>query len=434
MEKEKDKEKKEIASAPRGMRDIFGDEYYQFQGFFEKAQEIAVYYGFRPIETPALEKEEIFTTSVGAGTDIVDKEMYQIRAKGGERLVLRPEGTAGITRAYLEHGLQTEPQPIMFYYYGPFWRHDRPQKGRYREFRQFGLEILGTEKSITDALVIRSALNILEEAGAKNLVVEINSIGDKECRPQYIRELVNYYKRRINSVCPDCKQRIRLNPLRVLDCKNEKCQVIKEKAPDIMNFLCDNCQQHFKEVLEYLEETKVNYRLNKFLVRGLSYYNRTVFEIFNELPDYPEESKLAIASGGRYDYLARALAAKKDVPAVGVAIGADRVIHSPWWSNLKPKIIKKPKVFFAHLGWEAKLKSLAIIEILRKAKIPIAQSIAKDSISVQLAIAEKKQIPYVIIFGQKEVLEKSVIVRNMENRSQETVKIEKLTDYLKHLK
>ena len=430
----KEKEKKEPPKAPRGMRDILGDEYYHYQGFFEKAQEISVYYGFKPIELPAIEKNEVFTGSLGEGTDIVDKEMYRVRAKGAEKLVLRPEGTAGTMRAYIEHGLQAEPQPIMLYYYGPFWRHDKPQKGRLREFRQFGLEVLGTEKSIADALVIKSAATIAEEAGAKNLVIEVNSIGDKECRPAYIRELVNYYKRHINAVCPDCKNRIRINPLRVLDCKNEKCAPIKEKAPDIMAFLCANCQQHFKEVLEYLEEAKVNYRLNKFLVRGLSYYTRTVFEIFNELPEQPEESRLAIASGGRYDYLAKSLAGRKDVFAVGAALGVDRIVNSSWWALLKPKVIKKPKVFFARIGWEAKLKSLAILEILRKAKIPITQSLTKESISVQLAIAEKKQIPYVIIFGQKEAMAESVIVRNMENHSQETVKIAKLPDYLKHLK
>ena len=430
----KEKEKKEPPIAPKGMRDILGDDYYYYQGMFEKAQEIAMYYGFKPIEIPAIEKEEVFTGGVGEGTDIVDKEMYRIRTKGSDKLALRPEGTAGTMRAYIEHGMQAEPQPIMLYYYGPFWRHDKPQKGRYREFRQFGLEVLGTEKSIADALIIRTTSTVLEEAGAKNLIVEVNSIGDKECRPQYVRELIAYYKRHINSICPDCKERIRTNPLRVLDCKNEKCQPIKEKAPDMMAFLCTNCQQHFKEVLEYLEESKVNYRLNKFLVRGLSYYTRTVFEVFNELPDHPEESKLALASGGRYDYLARSLGSRKDVSGVGVGIGVDRIVGASWWAQLKPRIIKKPKVFFARLGWEAKLKSLAILEILRKAKIPLTQSIAKDTIGVQLAIAEKKQIPYVIIFGQREAMEDSVIVRNMEHRSQETIKIAKLADYLKQLK
>jgi histidyl-tRNA synthetase len=430
----KEKEKKEPPVAPKGMRDISGDQYYHYQGFFEKAQEVAIYYGFKPIEMPAIEKQEVFTGGLGEGTDIVDKEMYRVRAKGADKLVLRPEGTAGVMRAYLEHGMQAEPQPVMLYYSGPFWRHDKPQKGRYREFRQFGLEILGTEKSIADAMIVKSATTILEEAGAKNLVVEINSIGDKECRPAYVRELVNYYKKHINGVCLDCKNRIRVNPLRVLDCKNERCQAIKEKAPDIMTFLCGNCQQHFKEVLEYLEEAKVNYRLNKFLVRGLSYYTRTVFEIFNELPEAVEESRLAIASGGRYDYLARNLASRKDIFAVGAALGIDRVVEAPWWAGLKPKIIKKPKVFFARLGWEAKLKSLAILEILRKARVPVTQSFTKETIGVQLAIAEKKQVPYVMIFGQKEAMEDSVIVRNMENRSQETVKIAKLPEYLKHLK
>jgi len=442
MTKEK-KESKETILAPKGMRDIFGDDYYYFQGFFEKAQEIAVYYGFKPIELPAMEREEVFASTVGAGTDIVDKEMYYVKAKGGEKLVLRPEGTAGTVRAYIEHGLQAEPQPVMIYYYGPFWRHDKPQRGRFREFRQFGLEVIGTEKSIADALVIRTVATILKEAGSENLVVELNSIGDKECRPAYIKELTSFYKKHINSVCPDCKMRLGTNPLRLLDCKNEKCQFIKEKAPDMMNFLCQNCQTHFKEVLEFLEEAGINYRINKNLVRGLGYYNRTVFEMFDETPPVinPEEAvqekfqeKLSLASGGRYDYLAKGLNSKRDIGALGCAIGVDRVIAAPWWAKLKPKIMKKPKIFFARLGEEAKLKSLTVIELLRQARIPIAQSIAKDSIGVQLAIAEKLAVPHTIIFGQKEALDNSVIVRDMATRSQETVKIDKLADYLKRLK
>ncbi|MFZ2832141.1 MAG: histidine--tRNA ligase [Minisyncoccia bacterium] len=428
--------REEDIASPKGMRDILDKEYYAYQGFFEKAADIAAYYGFRPIETPVLEREAVFTSSLGVGTDIRDKEMYTLKTKGGDHLVMRPEGTAGIMRAYIENGMQALPQPVMFYHYGPYFRHENPQRGRLRELRQFGLEILGTPKSIADALVIRTLTLILDEAGFKNLSVEINSIGDKECRAGYMREFTNYYKKHIAELCTNCKERIRTNPLRLLDCKEAKCQEAKAGAPTPIDSLCNDCRHHFKEVIEYLEEMKISYRINKNLVRGLDYYTRTVFEII-ELDPNPEEgapAPLSLGGGGRYDYLAKSLGSKKDVPAVGGGIGVDRVIMSPSHKPLNPRILKKPKVYFIQLGNEAKLKSFGIIEVLRKAHVPIAQSLSKDGLGQQLAIAERSGAPYTIIFGQKEALDNTIIARNMETRSQETVKLADLPDFVKHLK
>lgn len=428
--------KEEDIASPKGMRDILDAEYYAYQGFFEKASEIALYYGFRPIETPVLEREAVFTSSLGVGTDIRDKEMYVLKTKGGDHLVMRPEGTAGIMRAYIENGMQALPQPVMFYNYGPYFRHENPQRGRLRELRQFGLEILGTPKSIADALIIRAMTLILDEAGFKNLSVEINSIGDKECRSGYMREFTNYYKKHIATLCPDCKERIKTNPLRLLDCKDARCQDVKTNAPTPIDSLCNDCRHHFKEVIEYLEEMGIAYRINKNLVRGLDYYTRTVFEII-ELNPNPEEgasAPLSLGGGGRYDLLAKSLGSKKDVPAVGGAIGVDRVIMSPSHKPQNPRILKKPKVYFIQLGNEAKLKSFGIIEVLRKAHVPIAQSLSKDGLAQQLAIAERSGAPYTIIFGQKEALDNTVIARNMETRSQETVKLADLPDFVKHLK
>jgi len=425
--------KTENFQVPRGMRDIIGDDYYDFQGFFEKAQEVAVYWGFRPIETPILEHEEVFTTSIGVGTDIVDKEMYTLKTKGGDHLALRPEHTAPLMRAYLEHGMYTLPQPVLFYQYGPIFRHDKPQRGRYREFRQFDLDALGSEKSILDALVIKVGMSILEEAGAEDLSIQINSIGDKECRGVYLKELVSYYRKHINSLAPHDRERLKSNPLRILDSKEEKTIAVNENAPDAVSYLCAGCKKHFKEVLEYLEEMGVPYNLNKNLVRGLSYYSRTVFEIYIEDETEAGKELIQVASGGRYDYLGRQIGGKRDVPAVGVSMGVERIVEAKWYKKLAPRIVKKPKVYFIQLGIEAKLKSLNIIEMLRKAHIPIAHAISKDSLSAQLATAEKMGIPYAIIFGVKEALENSVIVRNMQNRSQETVKIPKLVEYLKEL-
>jgi len=420
-------------ASPKGMRDIMNESYYHFQGFFEKAQEVAIYYGFKPIDTPLLEHEEIFTTSIGEGTDIVDKEMYTLKTKGGDHLALRPEHTAPLMRAYIEQGMQTMPQPVMFYQYGPVFRHDKPQRGRYRQFWQFDLDALGNEKSIMDALVIKAGMTILEEAGASNLSVEINSIGDKECRNGYVRELVNYYKKHISSLPSIDRERLKINPLRILDSKEEKTKEINENAPDAVSYLCPSCKKHFKEVLEYLEEMNIPYNINKNLVRGLSYYTRTVFEVYTQ-SDEEGGAPTQIASGGRYDYLAKQIGGKKDVPAVGFSMGVDRIVESPWYKKLSPRILKKPKMYFIQLGTEAKLKSLNIIEILREAHIPIAQSLSKDSLGSQLAIAEKLNIPYALIFGVKEALDNSVIVRNMNSRSQETVKLNKLLEYLKEIK
>lgn len=434
QEKAKKTKMEDIAS-PKGMRDILDKEYYAFQGFFEKASEVAIYYGYRPIETPILEREAVFTSSLGVGTDIRDKEMYSLKTKGGDHLAMRPEGTAAVMRAYLEHGMHTLPQPVMLYYYGPFFRHENPQRGRLRELRQFGLEILGTQKSIADALIIRTMTLILEEAGFKNISIEINSIGDKECRTGYIRELTTYYKKHLSEICAHCKERVKTNPLRLLDCKDAKCQGPKANAPTPLDSLCNDCRHHFKEVIEYLEEMNISYRINGNLVRGLDYYTRTVFEIMDHtVNERGEIEPLAIASGGRYDLLARSLGSKKDVPAVGGGIGVDRVIMSSSHKMIDPRIIKKPKIYFIQLGAEAKMKSLGIIEVLRKARVPIAQSLSKDGLGQQLAQAERSGAPFAIIFGQKEALENTVIVRNMETRSQEIVKLEALPDFVKHLK
>lgn len=424
--------KKEIAQSVRGMRDIFNEAYYQYQGFFEKAQEVAMYYGFKPIETPVMEQESLWVSGVGEGTDIVDKEMYTLKTKGGDKLAIRPEYTASIMRAYFEHGMQSLPQPVMLYSYGPVYRHDNPQNGRYREFRQFNLEVLGTEKSIADALIIKTAVSILQEAGAKDIVVDINSIGDKESRPAYVKELTNYYKKHLSDLPPVDRERLKTNPLRILDSKDPKTIKINENAPDSIASLSANGKKHFKQVLEYLDEMNISYRINKNLVRGLSYYSHTVFEIL-EVGD-GTEAPLALGGGGRYDYLAKTLGAKKDLPAMGMAFGVDRIVEASWFKKLEPRIMKKPKIYFIQLGLEAKLKSLNVVEQLRIAHIPIMQSISKDTLGIQLAIAEKSGAPYALIFGHKEAIDNTVIVRDMHNRKQETIKLENLAEYLKKLK
>jgi len=441
------KKESKILKTPKGMRDLLGEEYFTYQGFFEKASEIALYYGFKPIETPIMEQEELFH-SLGEHTDIVNKELYSIKAKGSNKYALRPEGTAPVMRAYVENGMHTWPQPVMLYYGGSFFRHDRPQRGRFREFRQFGIEIIGTEKSIADAMTIKVMVCILEDVGIKNVVVDINSLGDKDCRTNHKKALTTFFKKHYGKLNAHEKDLLKKNPLRLLDSKNPLLQDLKEEAPTSIEFLTAETKKHFKEVLEYLGALDITYRINNSLVRGLDYYSRTVFEFVEqkqeeEKPEDKDSQKtqkeveesipLSLGAGGRYNYLGRALGFKKDTPGVGGALGVDRILMDESVKNISPRIVKKPKVYFIQLGFEAKLKSLGVIEILRKARLPIRQSLSKDGLSVQLGTAEKLKIPWVIIMGQKEVLEESVIVRNMEDRSQNTVPIKELAEYIKKI-
>ena len=430
----KAKQDNQELTSVKGMHDVFAPEYYDRQGFFEKAQEIAEYYGFSPIETPILEQLEVVEKGVGEGTDIVEKEMYSFTTRGRDKVVMRPEYTSGVMRAYFEHGMKALPQPVMLYSYGPLFRHERPQRGRYRQFWQFNLEILGTDKSIADALIIQTAMNILTESGAKNLSVRLNSIGDKDSRENYLKELRAFYRKHINDLPVVDRERLKTNPLRILDSKEAKTVEINQEAPESVQHLSTSSKKHFKQVLEYLEELEIPYEISKGLVRGLDYYSDTVFEIIETISDEKGETELAITGGGRYNYLAETMGFNREVPSVGVALGVERVISSPWWKGLDPRNIKKPKAYFIQLGFEAKLKSLPIIEQLRKAKIPIIQSISKDSLSSQLGQAEKAGMNIVLIFGQKEALDGTVIVKDMKKRSQKTVKIDDLVKHLRSLK
>ncbi|HEY4504380.1 MAG TPA: histidine--tRNA ligase [Candidatus Paceibacterota bacterium] len=420
--------------SPKGMRDLIGEEYYAFQGFAEKAAEVAIYYGFTPIETPILEQEEVFVRGLGETTDTVAKELYTLRTKGGDHLALRPEYTAGIMRAYIEHGMQSLPQPVMLYASGALYRHDKPQKGRYREYRTFDFEIIGSEKSINDAIIVKMTMDIIKDVGIENIVLKINSIGDKDCRQNYRRELSNYYRKHLGKVCAACIERFKVNPLRLLDCKEITCREIKAGAPNSISFLCEPCRRHLKETLEYLEAMGIEYLIDNTLVRGLDYYTRTVFEIAQVLKDANGTSEsLALGGGGRYDYLGKILGANKNIPAIGVGLGTDRIVELADKNTISSRLIKKPKVFFIQLGPEAKLKSLSVIESLREAKIPVSHSISKDSLSSQLGVAEKLNIPFTIILGQKEVMDKTVIVRDMTTRSQKSVPIGDLAHHLREL-
>ncbi len=432
---DKNKPKDILLQTPKGMKDILPEEYHFYHNFFEQAEEIANYYGFQPIQTPHLEKSELFTATVGEATDIIEKQMYAFKTRGGDHLVLRPEGTAPVMRAYLKHGMHTWPQPVMLWYKGSFFRHESPQFGRSREFQSFGLEILGEENSIADATIIRVATAILEDMGLKNYIVHVNSIGDKECKNIYKKELTNYYRKKINHLCKDCKRRLKENPFRLLDCKEESCKELRVGAPQMINYLCPNCKTHLKEVLEILDALNIPYILDHYLVRGLDYYTRTVFEIFldekDESPEKPSPLKnIALCGGGRYDYLSKVLS-NKDVPAVGMGMGAERVILALHEKKLLRKRSKNPKIFFIQIGAAAKRKSLILTEMFRKANLPIAQNVTKDSLKSQLKIAEKLGVQIILMLGQKEALEDTLIVRDANLYGQDIVPFSKVIEFVK---
>jgi histidyl-tRNA synthetase len=407
----------------QGMHDILPEEQRYFQKVYQAAENMANFYGFRLIETPILEEAGLFEKGTGLSTDIVQKQMYNFRTKGGDWLALRPEGTPSIVRAYIEHGMQNLPQPVKLWHYGPFFRYERPQAGRFRQFHQFGFEVFGEENAVIDAQIIQIFYNILRELRFKDLTIEINSIGDSQCRPYYKKLLVSYLKSRAESLCPDCKRRIKENPLRVLDCKEEKCQRIKNQAPQIIDHLCQECHNHFKEVLEFLDELGLPYYLNPYLVRGLDYYIKTVFEIVEKSEE--GERQGALTAGGRYDTLVKLLAGK-EAPAVGGAAGVERIINLMKTKGIKFPVQVKSRVFLAQLGKLAKRKSLKLFEEFRKNKTPLAEAFGRDSLKAQLRSADKLGAEYTLIIGQKEALEGVVLIRDMKTGKQETVKLEKV--------
>lgn len=406
------------------MHDILPEDDVYFQRILNVAKEIAEFYQFQKIETPILENTEIFAKGTGMATDIVQKQMFTLKTRGGDYLTLRPEFTPGIVRAFIEHGMYNLPQPVKLYSSGPVFRYEHPQAGRYRQFHQFNLEVFGETGSVIDALLIQIFYNILKELKLKGLTIQVNSIGDSQCRPYYKKILVGYFKNRQAALCLDCRRRLRENPLRIMDCKEEKCQRIASTAPQIIDHLCEECHRHFREVLEFLDENGLPCQLNSCLVRGLDYYTKTVFEIS---ATNAEGSQNALVGGGRYDGLVRLLAGRQ-TPAAGGAMGVERVIELMKASQIQLRKAIAPQVFLAQLGALAKRKSLKLMEDFRKEGIAVAESLGRDSLKAQLKAADKMEVKYTLILGQMEVLAGNIIVRDMFGGGQEKIKLEKAVE------
>ncbi|MFH1671420.1 MAG: histidine--tRNA ligase [Candidatus Portnoybacteria bacterium] len=425
---------KKTFQAPRGTRDILPQE----QGYWEKVNSViaktAKTYGFERIDTPIIEDVELFIKGTGATTDIVQKEMYNLRTKGGDKLVLRPEFTPAVIRAYLENGLSSQPHPVKLYSTGPVFRYERPQKGRYRQHQQANFEIFGEKDPVLDSQLIQLFFSITKGVGLKNVITQINSIGCRQCRPNYRKKLSVFYRKRKKEICSDCQKRLQQNPLRLLDCKKEKCILISQEAPQTIDNLCSECHNHFRSVLEYLDETEIPYILNPNLVRGLDYYTKTVFEI------WPEDENAKIASsanrqsalggGGRYDELIKLLGGK-ETPGVGFAMGLDRIVNLMIENNIRVPVKNPPLVFLVQLGDLGKKKSLKLFEELRQAGIETVSSPSRNAIKGQMKAADKLGVRFALILGQKEALDETIIIKDMSSSSQETVPMNKVVQILK---
>ena len=424
MVKVKKNKPPEIQS-PKGMHDILPIDQPLWEKVRRITKDIADAYNFFRLDTPILEKAELFERSVGAVTDIVEKQMFFVQSKSKERLVLRPERTSALARAYIEHGLGQLGSPLRIYADGPMFRYEQPQAGRYRQFHQIDFDIISSEDDpIYDTQVILVFFRLLESLKLKGIKVATNSIGCKNCRPPYKKQLQHYYKSFKSELCPDCVRRLDINPLRLLDCKEEKCREIRNDAPIMIDHLCNHCHNHFKMVLEYLDELVLPYNLDHYLVRGLDYYTETVFEIMCEGVSH------ALGGGGRYDYLIDLLGGKSS-PAVGGALGVERVVELIKSQNINLGLRAKPKIFLIHIGELAKKKSLALLEGLRKSDIQVTESLGKESLKAQLRAADKFGSPLALIFGQREAFEESVIIRDLKSGIQETVPLKKVEEVIK---
>lgn len=354
-------------------------------------------------------------------------------------MALRPEGTAPVMRAYLQHGWESLPQPVKVFYVGQMFRHESPQAGRYRQFYHFGFEALGADDAVLDAQLIQLAMSVLGDVGLKNVVCEVNSLGDKICRVKYRQSLKDFLRSHIRKMCADCQRRYKTNPLRVLDCKEENCREIIAKAPQILDFICESCRGHFKKLLEFLDELDIPYMLNPYLVRGLDYYVKTVFEIYpaarSETANAPDAepkrpAQLALVAGGRYDGLAEILGGK-DVPAVGFAGGVERVIREMKEAAVKAPARPSAKIFLVQLGELAKRRCLKVLEEFRRNGILAAEALSKHSIKSQMKIADKLGVKLALILGQKEALDNEIIIRDMDSGVQETIPLAKLIGEVK---
>lgn len=412
--------------APRGTLDILPREQGYWSYITQKAVAISELYGYQRIDTPTFEDARLFVRSIGEETDIVEKEMYTLEDRSGDKLTLRPEGTASVCRAYVEHGMHTLPQPVRLYYMAAIFRYERPQAGRYRQHHQFGIEALGDNDPALDAEVIDIAWQFYVNLGLRRLSLYLNSIGCNICRPAYLDSLRAYYSQHRKSLCPDCRRRLLRNPLRLLDCQKSSCIPLTEQAPRSIDYLCDECAQHFDQLRRYLNLLNLPFVINHRLVRGLDYYTKTVFEI---APEGETAAQATIGAGGRYDDLIEQLGGRP-TPAIGFATGIERLVLNLKKQKVAVPVPPSPAVFIAYLGQQAKDEALKLASLLRKSGHGVTLTLGDRSLKAQLKQANSTGARHAVIIGEDEVRGGTVLLRDMDKGKQETIPLDKVTEVL----
>ncbi len=409
--------------APRGTDDILPQDQPYWRLIEQTAEAVCRRFGHQRIRTPLFEDSALFIRGVGAGTDIVEKEMYTFEDRGGDSLTLLPEGTASVCRAYLEHGMANLPQPVRLFYFPPIFRYERPQAGRYRQHHQFGVEALGDADPSTDAEVIELGWRFLANLGLRDLTLYVNSIGDRRCRPGFVEALKAYYLPQQEALCQDCRGRLQRSPLRLLDCKVPSCQALAEQAPHTLDHLCDDCANHWQRLVVYLDRLDIPYVVDHHLVRGLDYYTRTVFEVKPQV----EGSQVTILAGGRYDGLMEELGGKP-TPGVGFGSGIERMVLNLKRQETQPPDPLPRPVVVVSLGEQARVEGISLASRLRQDGLAAAVAPGGRSLKAQLRYASALNARYALILGDRELEKGVVVVRDMDQGEQREVEAARVAD------
>ncbi len=405
-------------AAPRGTSDLLPEDWPYWKYVRDAGERICELFGYRRIDTPIFENAGVFLRAAGAGTDVVEKEVYLFEDRGGDRLALRPEGTANVIRAYIEHGMSSLPQPVRLYYIAPNFRYDRPQAGRYRQHTQMGVEAVGDAGPLIDAEVIDLEWTLHRELGLRDFTLKLNSIGDQACRPRFIAALRAYYRQRLDAVCADDRMRFEKNPLRLLDCKEERCQPVIAGAPRLSEYLCDACKEHFDGLKGYLEALGIAYTLDERLVRGFDYYTRTVFEF------HPAEegAQSSIGSGGRYDGLVELLGGPP-TPGIGFGTGVERLIINLKRRGVDVPPSPSPALYIAHLTPEAETAALKLADAVRCGGYEALVGASGRSLKAQMRHANAKRARFAAIIGAEELASGEVTLRDLGDHTERRVKL-----------
>lgn len=421
-EQEKPKKLSKSYRILKGMRDVLADQQHYWEYVKRQASAYAASYGYDRIDLPIIEAETLFTKTMGKNTDVIEKELFTFQDVTGDKVALRPEGTASAARAYIEHALYLQQQPVKLFYEGPMFRRERPQGRRYSQFHQIGLETIGSNDPLVDAQTIFVAYKYLLSMGLPT-TVQINSIGTEECRGQYKKELSAYFRTKRSELTEEARKWVTKHPLKILTSRAPELQPILEAAPQMVEYLDADCQQHFMKVLEYLDELDVPYFLNHTIVHDLDYYTHTVFEM--HLETEAEEKSKPLAVGGRYDNMVEQIGGP-EAGACGAAVYVERVINALKIQESTIPQIQECDIFVAQLGEDAKKKSMVLFEQLRSAGFCVAENLAKEGLRGQLDAATTLGVKYALILGQKEIMDGTIMVRDMENGIQEIVDFQKV--------